>query len=150
MPPLSRFEAVALEYEILGLPVGSHALELFRPYLERLGVTRSDDLADLPQGAPLRVAGLLVCRQAPPTAKGHAFLTLEDEGGLANVILRPAVHRQYYLLIRTQAALIVEGTLQIKDGVVNVLGERLFPLRTSAGSSGSLSTSTVARGQFGR
>ncbi len=148
LPPISKLEEITLEYEILGLPITSHAMELFRASLDRLGVTRSDDLVDLPHGAQLRVAGLLVCRQAPPTAKGHVFLTLEDEGGLVNVILRPAAHQEHYLLIRTQAILLVEGYLQRKDGVVNVIGERLRPLRTSAASQ--VPTAGAVRGHFGR
>ncbi|MHB1417861.1 MAG: helix-hairpin-helix domain-containing protein, partial [Chloroflexota bacterium] len=132
LPALSRWEEVAMEYELLGLPVGSHILETFRPELEEMGVLRSDELAGQPPGVHLTVAGLLVCRQAPPTAKGHVFLTLEDEAGLVNVILRPAVHQQYYLLVRTSPALIIEGNLQYKDGVVNVLGNRVFALARPA------------------
>ncbi len=85
----SRLENTAAEYEILGLPVNEHALEIFRPLLKQLGIVTSESLARLRHGAAVKVAGLLVCRQAPPTAKGFAFLTLEDETGLVNVILRP-------------------------------------------------------------
>lgn len=150
LPALTEQERVALEYEVLGLPVGSHAMELLRPHLERLGVTRSDDLADLPSGAPVRVAGLLVCRQAPPTAKGHAFLTLEDEGGLVNLVLKPAIHQAYYLAIRTNPAFVADGHVQRKDGVTNVICARLYSLQEKVAPSRDISSHTVVRGHFGR
>ncbi|MCL4466262.1 MAG: hypothetical protein M1401_14900 [Chloroflexi bacterium] len=128
LPPFSQQEEVALEYEILGLPASAHALDLVRPRLERLGVRRSDELADLAHGTRVRVGGLLTCRQAPPTAKGHAFLTLEDEAGLVNCIVRPAVNEEHYLTIRGNSALIVDGQMQRKDGVLNVIATKIYPL----------------------
>lgn len=149
LPPFSRLEAVALEYEILGLPVGEHAVDLLRPYLKRAGATRSDELDEHEDGARLRVAGLLVCRQAPPTAKGHAFLTLEDEAGLVNIILRPSVAQEHYLLVRSHSAFVVEGRLQRKDGVLNVLADRILPLQLDS-SDALPATSPAVRGHFGR
>ena len=111
---------------------------------------RSDDLPDLPSGTQVRVAGLLVCRQAPPTAKGHAFLTLEDEGGLVNVILRPAVHQEYYTQIRTNYALVVDGYVQRKDGVTNVICNTLRPLGDALGAGQTANIAAATRGHFGR
>ena len=140
LQPFSQQEEIALEYEILGLPVSAHALDALRPYLNRLGVRRSDELADLPSGIQVRVGGLLTCRQAPPTAKGHVFLTLEDEAGLVNCILRPAVNQEYYLTIRTNSTLLIDGLVQRRDGVLNIMASKVYPLWTSPLPGGTVAS----------
>ncbi|MDO8670448.1 MAG: OB-fold nucleic acid binding domain-containing protein, partial [Dehalococcoidia bacterium] len=75
------------------------------------------------------VAGMVVTRQAPGTAKGHVFLTLEDEYGLVNVVLRPQVYEKYRRIARQEPIILVEGILQRKDGVTNVIATSLTPLK---------------------
>ena len=77
----------------------------------------------------MRVAGAVVVRQRPGTAKGFVFLNLEDETGLINVIVRPALFHRYRLALVNEPFLYVEGTLQHQDNVVSVSAERLSPLR---------------------
>jgi error-prone DNA polymerase len=123
LPELTLDEEVKMEYGILGLPVGEQMVALHRPRLERLGVLRSKDLGRKQNGERARVAGLVVVRQRPPTAKGFVFITMEDEDGLMNVIVRPDVYRQYYKVMRNCFLLIVEGTVQKQPGILNILAE---------------------------
>jgi DNA polymerase III alpha subunit len=76
----------------------------------------------------VRVAGLLVVHQSPPTAKGIHFLTLEDEDGMLNVIVQPVVYNQYRHVIHSQQLLLVQGVLQREGEVVNILAEHILPL----------------------
>lgn len=125
---MSVYEQVAEEYELSGLSAAHHLLEFHRLAMRRAGVTTARDLEEM-HGGRVRVAGLLVCKQAPPTAKGHTFLTLEDESGLVNVILRPRVYERYRRYIRGSPLLLVEGVLQTDSGVQSVLATRLAPWR---------------------
>jgi error-prone DNA polymerase len=123
LPDLTLDEEIKAEYGILGLPVGEQIVALHRPRLERLSVLRSKDLERKQNGETVRVAGLVVVRQRPPTAKGFVFITLEDEDGLMNVIVRPDVYKRYYKVMRNCFLLIVEGTIQKQREVLNVLAE---------------------------
>ena len=80
-------------------------------------------------GTRIRTAGYVVCRQAPMTAKGHVFLTLEDEEGLTNIVLKPHIYQKYRYLVRTEPLMVVEGVLQKRDGIVNIVAERLATLK---------------------
>jgi error-prone DNA polymerase len=108
-----------------GLTVGPHPVSLFRGGLRERGVLRAVDLARLADGARVRVAGGVICRQRPGTASGFLFLTLEDETGLVNVIVRPDLfHRERTVLV-SEAFLEVDGVLQAIDG----LSVRAFAVR---------------------
>ena len=95
------------------------------------GATSADPLAGLrdhPAG-PIRVVGLVISRQRPETAKGFVFLALEDETGIANVVIRPALFDRQARIITTAPVLYVEGTLERRDDVVNVIARTLKPVR---------------------
>jgi len=87
------------------------------------------DLGKLPEGKRVRVAGWVIVRQRPATAKGFLFLSLEDETGIINVVIRPPLFDRYRMLLMTAPFLMVEGTLQNREKVVSVLAHRLteFP-----------------------
>jgi len=123
LPALTLDEEIKAEYGILGLPVGEQIVALHRPRLERLSVLRSKDLERKQNGERVRVAGLVVVRQRPPTAKGFVFITMEDEDGLMNVIVKPDVYGRYYKVLRNCFLLIVEGTIQKQGGILNLLAE---------------------------
>ncbi|MGH2491002.1 MAG: OB-fold nucleic acid binding domain-containing protein, partial [Candidatus Limnocylindria bacterium] len=93
--------------------------------LDRRGVLTAAALAGRRHGTTLRTAGAVVVKQHPETAKGHVFLSLEDETGMANVIIRPATYRLYKRVLDGNAAVVVTGTLQNADGVTSVLATRL-------------------------
>ena len=134
-PELSLEERVAADYELLGLPAHEHVMVLFRDALAGEGVCPSADLPWRPSGERVRVAGVGAIRQQPPSAKGFVFLTLEDEEGLINIIVRPDVFARYRELIKTAAFMIVDGHIECEHGVVNVIAHRFRPL-TRGGARG--------------
>ena len=107
-------------------------MTFYREDLARRGVLRTCDLANRRHGTFVTVAGAVVVKQHPETAKGHVFLSLEDETGMANVIIRPATYRRYKRVLDGDAGVVVGGTLQTVDGVISVLAKRLDALRLFA------------------
>jgi error-prone DNA polymerase len=129
LPGMTPMEEIAAEYQIQGLSARHHPMEVFRHGISRDGILSSAEIADLFPDTRVRVAGCVVSRQAPMTAKGCVFITLEDEHGLVNVILRPRIYQKYRQVARMEPFIVVEGTLQKKDGILNIVAERLTPLR---------------------
>ena len=124
-PSFSQAEALAAEYGVLGLSTGDHVMSLYRPWLAERGILNSQEVEACKDGQQAQVAGLVVVHQAPPTAKGHHFITLEDEGGLMNVIVRPDVYTRHRSVLHGVPLLIVGGKVQRKESVVNVLASRI-------------------------
>jgi len=125
LPVLTEQERVALDYRITGIPTGPQIMRFYRADLDRRGVLTAAGLAGHSHGAAVRIAGAVVVKQHPETAKGHVFLSLEDETGMSNVIIRPATYRQHKRVLDANAAVVVTGTLQAVDGVISVLAMRL-------------------------
>src|SRR5581483_8738256 len=92
-----------------------------RTQLDALRVIPAARLAEMPNNLVCRVGGLVITRQKPGTAKGFVFLTLEDETGLVNVIVRPDVYERYRRTIRSAAMLVIEGKLQKEAGCIDVI-----------------------------
>jgi error-prone DNA polymerase len=117
-------ERLLAEYAVLGFAASAHPLSLLAGALPP-GAVRSDRLAEHEHGTVLEVAGLVVARQRPQTAKGFVFILLEDEGGMSNVIVHPDVYERYRLAIRGEPLLRVKGKLAKDDGTVNVIAEAI-------------------------
>jgi error-prone DNA polymerase len=128
LPPLSQVEELAAEYGVLGLTTGSHVMRLYRSWLEERGIRGSRDLETCEDRERVIVAGLVVVHQAPPTARGYHFITLEDEDGLIDLIVRPDVYARYRRVLHAAPVLMVEGTLQRKGGVINLLARQVLTL----------------------
>ncbi|TME29184.1 MAG: error-prone DNA polymerase, partial [Chloroflexi bacterium] len=128
LPPLDEQERTALDYRITGIPTGAQIMTFYREDLARRGVLRACDLADGRHGSFVTVAGAVVVKQHPETAKGYVFLSIEDETGMANIIIRPATYRKYKRVLDSDAAVVVGGALQIVDGVISVQAQRLDAL----------------------
>ena len=128
LPSLSEQERTALDYRITGIPTGPQVMRFYRERLAARGVRTSTDLAERSHGSAVVVAGAMVVKQHPETAKGHVFLSLEDEYGLVNIIIRPATYATYKPVVDQGGAVVVEGTLQHVDGVVSVLARHLDEL----------------------
>jgi error-prone DNA polymerase len=128
LPPLDEQERTALDYRITGIPTGPQIMTFYRADLERRGVLRAGDLESRRHGTYVVVAGAVVVKQHPETAKGHVFLSLEDETGISNIIIRPATYRRYKRVLDSDAAVVVGGTLQTVDGVISVQAQRLDAL----------------------
>ena len=128
LPQLDEQERTALDYRITGIPTGPQIMSFYREELARRGVLRACDLESRRHGSYVLIAGAVVVKQHPETAKGHVFLSLEDETGISNIIIRPATYRKYKRVLDSDAAVVVGGTLQTVDGVISVTAQRLDAL----------------------
>ncbi|HXD74623.1 MAG TPA: OB-fold nucleic acid binding domain-containing protein, partial [Vicinamibacterales bacterium] len=126
--PMTESERIVADYAGTGLTVGRHPMALRRDELATRGVSRAIDLRTARQGRRVRVAGMVITRQRPGTAKGFVFLTLEDETGIANIIVRPDLFIRDRLVITDEPFLLVDGVLQNQDGVTSVRAERITGL----------------------
>ncbi|MFL6279474.1 MAG: OB-fold nucleic acid binding domain-containing protein, partial [Vicinamibacterales bacterium] len=126
--PMSPPERLMADYAGTSLTIGPHPLALRRAELALRGVLRASDLPHGRHGRRVRVAGAVITRQRPGTAKGFVFLTLEDETGIANVIVRPDLFSEQKRAIVGEPYLLVEGTLQIQEGVTSVKADRVIGL----------------------
>jgi error-prone DNA polymerase len=129
LPPMSVSDRVRADYSGTGLTIGPHPMALVRASLATRGVARAIDLHKTRPGRRVRVAGAVVVRQRPGTAKGFVFISMEDETGIANVIVTPDIYKLYKPVIVDAPYLLVEGTLQNQDGAVSVKAERLEALQ---------------------
>ncbi len=130
LPALSTEERMSWEYELLGMAAGDQVTRLYREALRARGVLSSRELAARRDGEVVRVAGWAVVRQRPPTAKGFLFITLEDEEGLMNLIVRPDVYQQYRTVLRSAPLLWVEARLQREGSATSLLVSRAAALQT--------------------
>src|SRR5438309_2043436 len=128
LPPLDAQERTALDYRITGIPTGPQIMSFYREDLARRGVLRACDLESRRHGSYVLIAGAVVVKQHPETAKGYVFLSLEDETGISNIIIRPPTYRRYKRVLDSDAAVVVGGTLQTVDGVISVQAQRLDAL----------------------
>ena len=121
-------ERLMADYAGTSLTIGPHPMSMRRAELALRGVLRASDLPAGRHGRRVRVAGAVITRQRPGTAKGFVFLTLEDETGIANIIVRPDLFTEYKAAIVGEPYLLVEGTLQIQEGVTSVKADRVIGL----------------------
>jgi error-prone DNA polymerase len=129
LAPMTLAERVQADYDGTGLTIGPHPMALVRGSLATRGVLRASDLLRERPGRRVRVAGAVIVRQRPGTAKGFVFLSLEDETGIANVIVTPDVFDANKRALVDEPYLIVEGALQNQDGAVSVKADRIDGLR---------------------
>jgi error-prone DNA polymerase len=128
LPDLAEDEAVHLEYRIADLSTGKHLIHFWRERLDSLGVTPSLEAQRLPSGRRVRVAGLVITRQAPATAKRIRFFTLEDELGHVNVTIKPDVYERHRRVANQSPVLVVDGIVQRQDGVCSILATAIAGL----------------------
>ena len=129
LPLVTELEEMRADYEILSLSPRYHPMKVLREKVGGDGIIRSTALAHLPSGAGVKLAGYVISRQKPTTAKGFSFLTLEDEEGMMNIVITPAVYEKHRQVFRLAPVILVQGTLQKRDGVINVIAEELIPPR---------------------
>jgi error-prone DNA polymerase len=125
LPPMSLTERLVADYAGTRLTIGPHPCALRRRELALRGVLRAIDLPRERQGRRIRVAGTVITRQRPGTAKGFVFLTIEDETGISNIIVRPDLFARDRLVILEEPFLLIEGLLQNQEGVTSVRAERV-------------------------
>jgi error-prone DNA polymerase len=113
-------ERLAADFHGTGVTVGPHPMAYHRSALTERGIICARDLQKLPDGRKTRIAGCVIARQRPGTAKGFVFLSLEDETGISNAIVTPIVYEQYRRLVTYGKFLLLEGKLQNQDNVVSI------------------------------
>jgi error-prone DNA polymerase len=124
---MTDWERMVADYGLLGLSPSYHPLALLRRDLPT-DVLSAEQVRASRDGARVRTAGLVVCRQRPGTAKGFVFLLLEDETGLVNVVIRPDFYEAHRSMIRGESYLCIEGTVQLHSGTLNVIATGATPL----------------------
>ena len=125
LTPMTRRERVLADYRTAGLSLEAHPLHFIRDALRERGVVTAAETARLPEGRRVQVAGVVLSRQRPATAKGLVFLTIEDETGSANVVVKPPVWQAADVHARRGAVILVAGRIQRRGSVVHVLATRL-------------------------
>jgi error-prone DNA polymerase len=118
-PPMNALERLQADYDGTRVTTGPHPMSFIRSQLTH--VTRAADLAEGKHGQKVVIAGVVICRQRPGTAKGHVFISLEDETGIANAIVQSELFEKQRLTITHEPLLEIHGQLQHLEGVVSVL-----------------------------
>jgi error-prone DNA polymerase len=126
---LDSWERLVADYTSTGIAIADHPMALMRPTLEQ-GVSSSADLDGISDGRAVEIAGMVVARQRPATARGVVFMLLEDELGTINVVVPPPVYARHRLAVRTASFARVSGKLERRAGVVNVVATAVTPLAT--------------------
>ncbi|HEY5768175.1 MAG TPA: OB-fold nucleic acid binding domain-containing protein, partial [Candidatus Udaeobacter sp.] len=124
--PMTLPERVKADYETMNLTTGPHPMKLLREKLPN--IWRAIDLVRARHGATIQIAGNVICRQRPGTAKGFVFISLEDETGVSNAIVDPDSFERFRLVITEEAFLLIEGEAQNSDGVVLIKARDIKPL----------------------
>lgn len=140
LPQLSEWEAMLADYSASGVSIERHPLALLRQRLREQGAICSADLEEAPDGAEVQIAGLVIARQRPSTARGVTFLLLEDEHGTVNLIVPPPLYERRRAIVRGEPLLIVSGRLERHangGGAINVLAGKLqaLPVEDSASAA---------------
>jgi error-prone DNA polymerase len=125
-------ERLVADYAGTGLTIGRHPMHYRRPELRRSNVLSAEEVRARRNGEFVRLAGCIIARQRPGTAKGFIFLSMEDETGIANVIITPDLYELNRLVVTRSKFLLVEGALQNQDGVIHVKAVRLAALEDQA------------------
>jgi error-prone DNA polymerase len=126
--PASATEEISADYATAGLSVRGHPMALVRPGLSGDRVRTTRELLRLPDRAPVEVAGLVIVRQRPETARGIVFVSLEDETGIANLVLMPDVYERFRPVVRGAPFLLARGRVERSGRVVNVRVDSVAPL----------------------
>ena len=128
LPPMSAQQEVVADYQSVGLSLRDHPVKFIRRILERMQAVSASQLGVLETGRRYKVGGLVLLRQRPSTASGITFVTLEDETGIANLIIRPEIWERYHTIARRSQAILAHGHLQRQHEVIHLLVFRLEDL----------------------
>lgn len=129
LPSMTPEQQVTADYQTGGLSLRAHPLSFLRDDLTRQGILAAADLATVENDRRYHVAGLVLMRQRPSTAKGITFVTLEDETGQANLIVHQATWERFHHVARRSGALIARGILQREQGIIHLVVDKLEDLR---------------------
>ncbi len=133
LPRMNLLEETIAEYEVQGFSAKHHPMQILRQQSSNDNLLTSSEIVGLPDNASVYTAGYVVIKQAPPTAKGMVFLTLEDEDGLINVIVKPQVYKRYRQVIKFEPLVVVDGKLRKGDGTASIVAQRFKALSQEIG-----------------
>jgi error-prone DNA polymerase len=136
LPEMTPEEETAADYRSAQMTTGPHLVEHWRRHLSARGIYSAAELKLLPNGRRVQTAGAVIVRQRPGTAKGFVFLTLEDETGMMNVVVTPKRFEKQALMISRAPLILVRGTLQVEQSVVNLRGEAFHELKPGVSLAG--------------
>ena len=128
LDPMTASERLVADYAGTSMTIGPHPMSFRRHELSMRGIIPAIELPRIRSGRRVRTAGMVITRQRPGTAKGFVFLTLEDETGVANIIVQPDFFDQEKLTIVSAPFMIVEGIVQTVDDVTAIKAEKIFKL----------------------
>ena len=137
LQPMTLNERLSADLRGTGITIGRHPMAHQRAWLDTMRVARAGDLKSMRNGQRVKVAGWVIVRQRPGTAKGFVFLSVEDETGIANIIVTPQLFEKYRIELVNYPFLLIEGALQHLDNVVSVKAKRVEPLQMKIESPGS-------------
>ena len=130
-------ERLIADFHGSGMTTGPHPMTYCRAELAKANVKSAHDLGRIPDGQYTKTAGCVIARQRPGTAKGFVFLSLEDETGIANIIVKPDLYEKCRLTINRAKFLRVDGILQNQDGVISIKASRVLPLSVTSANTDS-------------
>ncbi|HSS09225.1 MAG TPA: OB-fold nucleic acid binding domain-containing protein, partial [Acidimicrobiales bacterium] len=134
LPEMTPVETNRADLWATGISPDSYPTEFLRPSLNQRGVVTAKGLADVPSGRRVTVGGIVTHRQRPATAQGIIFINLEDETGLINVVCSRGAWARYRKVARSEPAMLISGTVENVEGVINLVAERIEPLRLTTSS----------------
>jgi len=126
LAPMNPWERLSADMSGMNLSIGKHPMQFLRARVPE--AWRAADLPRVANGTYVQIAGQVICRQRPGTAKGFVFISLEDETGVANAIVVPNLFERMRLLITSESFLIIEGLLQNLENVIHIKAKRIFAL----------------------
>ena len=132
LQPMNSEERMVADYTGTGVTVGRHPMAHCREQLRGMAVVRAADLRHQRHGVRARIAGSVIARQRPGTAHGFIFLSIEDETGIANAIIDPALYEQHRALVTYAKFLLVEGVLQNIDTVIHIRAKHVEELNVTS------------------
>jgi error-prone DNA polymerase len=137
LKPMDACERLRADYLGMDLTTGPHPMALLRPQLQSQNIWRAIDLSKAQHGQSVRIAGNVICRQRPGTAKGFVFISLEDETGVSNAIVAPRLFERLRLVIVEEPFLLIEGKLQNAENVIVIKAQRIqrLPCETLVGTA---------------
>jgi error-prone DNA polymerase len=137
LEPMTSEERLVADFHGTGMTVGPHPMAYYRDRMNAAGVLRASDLDTIRNGTYVRIAGAVIARQRPGTAKGFVFLSLEDETGISNAIITPDVFKQNRFTVVGGRFLLIAGRLQNVDNVISVKADRVEALTVSEAAATS-------------
>ena len=128
LPDFTEIERMKVDYEVEGFPLKYHPMQLLRKDISRDGLLKIPEATQLLLDTKVPMAGYVITKQRPATAKGFAFIIVEDAGGTVNVVVKPNVYQKCRQTFRFEPIVVVEGIIQKREGILNTIADRILPL----------------------